>query len=109
MSYYRPSTSTELAYYPVRPELRCNCHKKTDKKWAQTGCQYRAHYLADKPQIACKNGKPYDCNCNLIQEPYSMAYEGKRHHGCAGSAAQQTPQCKQGPGVWYSRAPHFLN
>lgn len=70
--------------------------------WLNTGCQYRSQYLA-KPAgrgVACKNGVPYDCKCNLIQKPYSMPYEArwKAKPGCPSG----------GQGVWYVRPPYFL-
>ena len=112
---YIPSTSSEYAYYPVQPELRCGkCGDRGSADWVNSppgGCQYRAHYLDSKPTIACKNGKPYDCKCNLIQEPYSMPFEAK-WPGCVNPRSgcnKPAGRCRcPKPGVWYSRAPHFL-
>lgn len=59
------------ARYPVQPELRCgsnSCGK------TPAGCQ--------KPGVAYKNGKPYDCKCNLISAPYSMPYDAYNCKQC---------------------------
>lgn len=66
------SSYLHYSRYPVRPELRCGC--------GDQGCAGRCSapkYDTSKfiPGIAYKNGKPYDCGCNLIRAPYSMPYE----------------------------------
>lgn len=112
---YQPPTTlsayAEWAYYPVKPELRCGggaCG--SNDSWVYKppggGCQYRAQYFDQQPTLACKNGAPYDCKCNLIQEPYSMAYEARRPT-CGRTSGFACPTNK-GSGVYYSRAPHFL-
>ncbi len=60
------------AAYPVRPELRCGlCGSDRG-----CGCNKRQASTGERCcGVAYKNGVPYDCNCNLIQAPYSMPYE----------------------------------
>lgn len=119
---YQPSTTLSVyadwAYYPVKPELRCGaCGNDKTGKWLYKppggGCQYRAHYLDHPPTVACKNGAPYDCKCNLIQEPYSMAYEAK-WPGCTNprtGCKKAAGRCRcpaSGPGTYFLEAPYFL-
>lgn len=113
---YQPPTTlsayVDWAYYPVKPELRCGSEKVGNWIYKPPNkCQYRAHYLKQPPTVACKNGAPYDCKCNLIQEPYSMAYEAKwpgcvnPRSGC-NKGAGRCPA--SGPGTYFLEAPYFL-
>ena len=117
MSYNSSTTDTPnlgWAYYPVQPELRCG--STVNDKWVYKppgGCQYRASYLDQPTTIPCKNGSPYDCKCNLIQEPYSMAFEAKwpgranPRSGCKRAAGRH--RCPpSGHGTYYLKAPYFL-
>ena len=61
--------------YPVRPELRCNsCGDNNSGPIVPENCQ--------KPGIAYKNGRPYDCNCDKIFAPYSMPYDAHQCKQC---------------------------
>ncbi len=85
-----------MNYSYIENGLRCG-HPQ-NPNWMKEGCQYRVDYMAGPRGIPCKNGVPYNPNCNIIQKPYSMPYESRN----------QAPGCPQGAGVWYARAPHFL-
>lgn len=69
------SSNLNLRYskYPVRPERRCGT--------SSCGCGSQGEVPVSQqiPGIAYKNGRPYDCKCNLISAPYSMPYDAK---GC---------------------------
>lgn len=66
------SNNPNLPYarYPVNPELRCGGCGTTGPKVAECDMV---------PGVAYKNGRPYDCKCNLISAPYSMPYDA---NGC---------------------------
>lgn len=103
MSYYQPDNGLQFAYWPVQTEKYCPTPVSAD--WLTTGCQHRAEYLAPPGgrDVACKNGVPYDCRCNLIDKPYSMPYEAKwKTPGCT------KPGCSKGQGTWYMRPPYFM-
>jgi hypothetical protein len=101
---YNAQGSLQFSAWPQRytDDLTCNKQPTASGDWLTTGCEYRGQYHAPPGgrSIACKNGVPYDCKCNLIQRPYSMPYEARW---------KQKPGCeKQGPGVWYMRPPYFM-
>lgn len=127
MSYYRPehtSSTAEYSAWPVPCDRYCNVadgccgasgggggvdsRAAAAKIFPDSGCEFRAKIFPGEAQrIPCKNGEPYDCNCNLIDAPYSMAYEA-RWNGCN----CKRPGCKNdpapGPGTWYVQAPYFM-
>ncbi len=106
MAYYINPTGLQYSFWPRGPvttpqELDRYCPCTADSSWLTQGCEYRAQYHA-KPggrSVACKNGVPYDCRCNLIQRPFSMPYEARW---------EEKPGCDKGPGVWYVRPPYFM-
>ena len=70
------SNNPNLPYarYPVHPELRCGSCRTSGKR-----NHNRSGDIAPIAGVAYKNGKPYDCKCDLISAPYSMPYEA---NGC---------------------------
>ena len=98
MAYYNPDMSLGFSNWD-EPQL-C-CPQKSNRNWLTKGCQYRSEYLAAPggKSVACKNGIPYDCKCNIIKAPYSLPYE---------ACPNKKPRCKQGSGVWYVRPPYFF-
>ena len=69
---YLMSDNPNLRYaqYPVYPELRCG-------SCGTTGT--RSTINNQVAGVAYKNGKPYDCKCNIVSAPYSMPYDAS---GC---------------------------
>jgi hypothetical protein len=62
------SNNPNLPYarYPVHPELRCG------------SCGTAGPRVPESQQVAgvaYKNGRPYDCKCNLVSAPFSMPYD----------------------------------
>jgi hypothetical protein len=115
-NYGTPGLDYHIADYPSCPELRCGtCHGPGGPGgWVNNppgGCQYRGRVLAGPKKLACKNGKPYDCKCNLISAPYSMPFEAhwpgctNPRSGCPGPAG---PYKCPAPGTYYVRPPFFL-
>ena len=82
-------------------ELLCSPRDPPSAKWLSEGCDYRAIFTEGPKRVGCKNGVPYDCKCNKIAAPYSMAYEAR---DCGRKARNTCPS----PGVWYMRAPPHL-
>lgn len=68
------SNNPNLPYarYPVSPELRCG----------SCGTQSTGSCNPQVAGVAYKNGKPYDCKCNLISAPYSMPYDAVNCKQC---------------------------
>ncbi len=68
------SNNPNLPYarYSVNSDLRCgDC---------SSGPQTPPSQMI--PGVAYKNGKPYDCKCNLISAPYSMPYDAYNCKQC---------------------------
>ena len=58
--------------HPPKSELRCmNCADECDGPFVPK-CQR-------VPGIAYKNGRPYNCNCNLKQAPYSYPFASSKN------------------------------
>lgn len=114
-NYGTPGLDHHIADYPSCPELRCGTCGDKGGDWIKNPpngkCQYRGHMLDGPKKVACKNGKPYDCKCNLISAPYSMAYEAK-FPGCvnprSGCKSCAGPYKCPAPGTYYVRPPFFL-
>lgn len=88
MSYLPQANKQYAAAFPTVD----NCQKRQ--------CDYRAKIFPGQPQVLpCKNGKPYDGNCDLIQEPYSMPFESIN--------VPSQMRCVN-PGRWYMTPPYFV-
>jgi hypothetical protein len=76
-----PKSRKYLDYepYPVYPELRCTSAYRTARCGNET--------KEAKDSGAYNEGTPYDCQCNLVNSPYSFPYESfaDMSHTTAGS------------------------